>query len=77
MPLSEPAADRAAFVGVLESAHSSRSLPGARLWFDDLRYAEYLRTAFGDDRELVRMRQVSGFMLERYMEGMRGTAGDV
>jgi tetratricopeptide (TPR) repeat protein len=81
LPLNEPAADRAAFVDALEAAHSSRSLPAARLWFDDLRYAEYLRTAFRDDRELVRvrrrMRQLCGFMFERYMERMRGTVGDV
>lgn len=79
LPLNEPAADRAAFVDALEAAHSSRSLPAARLWFDDLCYAEYLRTAFRDDRELVRvrrrMRQLCGFMFERYMERMRGTAG--
>jgi tetratricopeptide (TPR) repeat protein len=81
LPLKEPAADRSAFVDALEAAHSSRSLPAARLWFDDLRYAEYLRTAFRDDRELVRvrrrMRQLCGFMFERYMERLRGTAGGV
>ena len=73
--------DRTAFVDALEAAHSSRSLPAARLWFDDLRYAEYLRTAFRDDRELVRvrrrMRQVNGFMFERYMERMRGTTREI
>ncbi|AMV70933.1 hypothetical protein DBW_0536 [Desulfuromonas sp. DDH964] len=76
LPLKEPAADRAAFVDALEAAHSFRSLPAARLWFEDLRYAEYLRTTFRDDRELVRvrrrMRQLNGFMFERYMERMRG-----
>jgi tetratricopeptide (TPR) repeat protein len=81
LPLNEPAADRAAFVDALEAAHSTRSLPTARLWFDDLCYAEYLRTAFRDDQELVRvrrrMRQLCGFMFERYMERMRGTVGDV
>ena len=81
LPLNEPAVDRAAFVDALEAAHSTRSLPTARLWFDDLRYAEYLRTQFRDDRELVRvrrrMRQLCGFMFERYMERMRGTVGDV
>jgi hypothetical protein len=45
-----------------------------------LRYAEYLRTLFRDDRELVRvrrrMRQVNKFMFERYMEKMRGPMGD-
>lgn len=81
LPLSEPVADRAAFVAALEAAHSSRSRPAARLWFEDLRYAEYLRTVFRDDRELVRvrrrMRQLNGFMFERYMARMRGAVGDV
>ena len=80
LPLKEPAVDRALFVDALEAAHASRSLPAPRLWFDDLRYAEYLRTLFRDDRELVRvrrrMRQVNKFMFERYMEKMRGTMGD-
>lgn len=75
LPLHELVVDRAVFVEGLETAHSSRSLPLARLWFDDLRYAEYLRTAFRDDRELVRvrrrMRQMSGFMFEQYMERLR------
>lgn len=81
LPLQGPMTDRTAFVDALEAAHSSRSLPAARLWFDDLRYAEYLRTAFRDDRELVRvrrrMRQVNGFMFERYMERMRGTTREI
>jgi tetratricopeptide (TPR) repeat protein len=80
LPLNDPAADRSAFVDVLEEAHSSRSLPAARLWFEDLRYAEYLRTTFRDDRELVRvrrrMRQLNRYMFERYMDRMRGAAGD-
>lgn len=79
LPLKELMADRAAFVDALEAAHTSRSLSTARLWFDDLCYAEYLRTAFRDDRELVRvrrrMRLLSGFMFGRYMEKMRGAAG--
>jgi tetratricopeptide (TPR) repeat protein len=81
LPLNAPAADRAAYVDALEAAHSSRSLPAARLWFDDLRYAEYLRTAFRDDRELVRVRRrmqlLSGFMFGRYMEKIRRTSGGV
>lgn len=72
LPLKELVVDCAAYVEALDAAHSSRSLPVARLWFDDLRYVEYLRTTFRDDRELVRirrrMRQSSRFMFERYME---------
>jgi len=81
LPLQELVVDRDTFIDALEAAHSTRSLPVARLWFDDLRYAEYLRTAFRDDRELGRvrrrMRQLSGFMFERYMERMRSHWGAV
>jgi tetratricopeptide (TPR) repeat protein len=81
LPLSELMADCAPFVAALEMAHSFRSLPAARLWFDDLRYAEYLRTTFRDDRELVRvrrrMRQLNGFLFDRYMEKIRGTRGEI
>jgi tetratricopeptide (TPR) repeat protein len=81
LPLNELMADCAPFVDDLEAAHNARSLPPARLWFDDLRYAEYLRTLFRADRELVRvrrrMRELSRFLFERYMEKMRGTAGGV
>jgi tetratricopeptide (TPR) repeat protein len=76
LPLKELLADRNAFVVALEAAYDRRRLPEARLWFDDLCYAEYLRTGFRDDRELVRvrrrMREQSQFMFERYMEKLRG-----
>lgn len=59
----------------LEEAEQSGSLPPPRLWFEYLRYAEYLRTIARNDRELVRirrlMRQRSGFMFDRYMEKIR------
>ncbi|MFO7765598.1 MAG: hypothetical protein R6V33_04135 [Pelovirga sp.] len=81
LPLKEWAVNRAAYVEGLDAAHSSRSLPVARLWFDDLLYVEYLRTASLYDRELVRirrrMRQSSGFMFERYMERLRSHLGEV
>jgi hypothetical protein len=79
LPLGALTADLPAFVAALEAAHTARSLPTARLWFDDLRYAEYLRTLFRDDRELVRvrrrMRAVCGFMFARYLEKIRGKWG--
>lgn len=79
LPLSALMADLASFVAALEAAHTARSLPTARLWFDDLRYAEYLRTLFRDDLELVRvrrrMRAVCGFMFVRYLEKIRGEMG--
>jgi tetratricopeptide (TPR) repeat protein len=80
LPMKELAVDCAAYVKALDAAHSSRSMPVARLWFDDLRYVEYLRTAFRDDRELLRIRrrmqQSSRFMFERYMEKLRSRLGE-
>lgn len=76
LSLQEPLTDRAAYVTSLEAAHSCRSLSVARLWYDDLCYAEYLRTAYRDDREMVRvrrrMRQLNAFMFQCYMEKLRG-----
>lgn len=75
LSLQEPITDRAAYVAGLDAAHSCQSLSAARLWYDDLRYAEYLRTAFRDDREMVRvrrrMRQLNAFMFQCYMEKLR------
>lgn len=63
------------FCSVLEEAERSGCLPPPRLWFEYLRYAEYLRTIARNDRERVRirrlMRQRSGFMFDRYMEKIR------
>lgn len=59
----------------LEEAEQSGSMSPPRLWFEYLRYAEYLRTVARNDRELVRvrrlMRQRSKFMFDRYMEKIR------
>jgi tetratricopeptide (TPR) repeat protein len=59
----------------LEEAEQSGSMPPSRLWFEYLRYTEYVRTIARNDRELVRvrrlMRQRSGFMFDRYMEKIR------
>lgn len=77
LSLDEVAADRSAFAASLEQKTErlrDKTLP--RVWFDYLRYAEYLRTMFRDDRELVRvrrrMRELSGFMFDRYLEKVRG-----
>jgi hypothetical protein len=47
-----------------------------RLWFEYLRYGEYLRTVFRNDSELVRvrrrMRDMNSFMFDWYMEKVRG-----
>jgi hypothetical protein len=74
--LDEVATDSDAFAVSLEKTESVRDMTLPRLWFGYLRYAEYLRTMFRNDCELVRvrrrMRELSGFMFNRYMEKVRG-----
>jgi tetratricopeptide (TPR) repeat protein len=76
LSLDEVAADRDAFVASLERAEWLRDITAPRIWFEFLRYAEYLRTMFRNDREMVRvrrrMRDMCGFMFDRYMEKVRG-----
>lgn len=70
------AADRTAFAAYLRQADDGGTLPQARLWYEYLRFAEYLRTSFRDDGERVRvrrrMRQLNGMMFTRYMERIGG-----
>lgn len=79
LPMSDLAGDRAVFGASLEEAERSGSLEPPRLWFDYLRYAECLRTLVRDDRELVRvrrrMRELNGFMFERYLKKIGGAPG--
>ena len=74
--MEEVAADRGAFAASLETGAGFRDMTVPRLWFEYLRYAEYLRTVFRNDRELVRvrrrMRDMNGFMFDRYMRKIRG-----
>jgi len=74
--MDEVAADHGAFAASLEKNVGSRDLTLPLVWFEYLRYGEYLRTIFRSDRELVRvrrrMRELSGFMFDRYMEKIRG-----
>jgi tetratricopeptide (TPR) repeat protein len=78
LSMEEVAADHGAFAASLEKSVGSRGMTAPRLWFEYLRYAEYLRTVFRNDRELVRarrrMRDMNGFMFDRYMEKVRGLA---
>jgi tetratricopeptide (TPR) repeat protein len=73
--LSEIAEVPATFRDALEEAGSTGISTLQRQWFNYLRYAEYLRTATRDDRELLRvrrrMRELSGFMFSRYMAKVR------
>jgi len=72
------AANHVAFAASLEKCEASKEMTVPRLWFEYLRYAEYLRTVFRDDRALARarrrMRDMSGFMFDRYMKKVRGLA---
>jgi len=76
LSMDEVVADHGAFAASLEKIVDSRDMTLPRVWFDYLRYTEYLRTIFRNDRELVRvrrrMREMSGFMFDRYMEKIRG-----
>lgn len=60
----------------LESAHAKQSLAPARLWYEDLRYAEYLRTRHRNDSELIRirrrMRSLNSFMFQSYLNILSG-----
>ena len=76
LSMEEVAADHGAFAASLEKSVGSRDMTRPCLWFESLRYAEYLRTVFRNDRELVRvrrrMRDMNGFMFDRYMEKISG-----
>ncbi len=80
LSMEEVVADHGAFAASLEQNVGFRNMTLPRLWFEFLRYAEYLRTVFRNDRELVRvrrrMRDMNGFMFDRYMEKVRGSGAD-
>lgn len=78
LSMEEVVADHGAFAASLELNVDFRNMTLPRLWFEFLRYAEYLRTVFRNDRELVRMRRrmrdMNGFMFDKYMEKIRALA---
>ena len=78
LSMEEVVADHGAFAASLELNLDFRNMTLPRLWFEFLRYAEYLRTIFRSDRELVwvrrRMRDMSGFMFDRYLEKVRAAS---
>ena len=71
LDLKDIAADRAAFAASLRQADDGGKLSPPRLWYEYLRFAEYLRTCPRDNRELVpvrrRMKRLNGDMFARYM----------
>ena len=76
LAMGEITRDRNYFRLFLEESERSGNIPLPRLWFEYLRYGEFLRTLNRDDRELVRirrrMRDLSGIMFDRYMAKIKG-----
>ena len=76
LSMEEVVVDHGVFAASLEQNVDSRNMTLPRLWFEYLHYAEYLRAVFRNDRELVRvrrrMRDMNGFMFDRYMEKISG-----
>lgn len=72
LDLNGIALDRDGFEASLQQADDGGTQPLARLWYEYLRFAEFLRTCLRDDREMVRvrrrMKQLNGIMFDRYME---------
>ena len=65
------AVDPEAFSALLRHSDASGNVPQPRLWYEYLRYAEFLRTSVRDDRELLlvrqRMRTMHAKMFDRYI----------
>jgi tetratricopeptide (TPR) repeat protein len=76
LAMGEITRDRSTFRVFLEESERSGDIPLPRLWFEYLRYGEFLRTLNRDDRELVRirrrMRDLCGIMFDRYMAKIKG-----
>jgi hypothetical protein len=76
LSMDEITRDRNAFRDFIEKAEGAGNITLPRLWFECLRYGEFLRTLNRDDSELVRvrrrMREICGFMFDRYMAKLKG-----
>ena len=76
LDLNDLLTDRSATLASMAEAEASERLTAPRLWFEYLRYAEYLRSSHRDDQELIRARrrlkEISGEMFGRYMKKIRG-----
>ena len=66
--------DRSGFLASLTEAEARLTAP--QLWFEYLRYAEFLRSSHRDDQGLIRarrrMKEINGEMFGRYMKKIRG-----
>ena len=76
LDLNDLRADRSGYVQSLVEAESVARLTSPQLWFEYLRYAEFLRSSHLDDQELIRarrrMKEINGEMFGRYMKKIRG-----
>jgi tetratricopeptide (TPR) repeat protein len=76
LDVNSVALDREAFAAYLLDAELGGKLSVPHLWYEYLRYAEYLRSCLRDDKELVRvrkrMKQLHEGMFVCYMERVVG-----
>jgi tetratricopeptide (TPR) repeat protein len=76
LDLNDLLADRSGYLQSLTEAESAERLTSPQLWFEYLRYAEFLRSSHRDDQELIRarrrMKEINGEMFGRYMKKIRG-----
>ena len=72
LELHELRTDHTGFRESLAKSEAEKRLTPPQLWFQYLRYAEFLRALFPDDPELVRarrrMRELNGELFGRYMK---------
>jgi hypothetical protein len=76
LDLNDLVTDRSRVLAMLSEAESADSLTVPQVWYEYLRYAEYLRTSHRDDQELIRARrrlkELNDGMFRRYMKKIGG-----
>lgn len=76
LDLNELVTGRSVFLASLAEAESAGCLTVSQVWYEYLRYAEYLRTSYRDDQELIRARrrlkELNDGMFRRYMKKIGG-----
>ena len=76
LDLNDLVTDRSGVLASLAEAEAANSLTVPQVWYEYLRYAEYLRTSYRDDQELIRARrrlkELNDGMFRRYMKKIGG-----
>jgi hypothetical protein len=76
LDLNDLVTDRSGVLASLAEAEAAGSLTVPQVWYEYLRYAEYLRTSHRDDQELIRARrrlkELNDGMFRRYMKKIGG-----